>query len=166
MTAAPPDSTRPPGPFSLLGLSIVATVLAIDQTAKAISESRLDYQQLIDLLPVLSLFHVHNTGVAFSFARGLDSLVLVGGTGVITLAVLWLWASAKDGGRLVGAGFALITGGALGNLIDRIRLGYVEDYLYLHIGSRGLFVFNLADVALTLGPILLAWHYLVGGRKG
>jgi len=117
-------------------------------------------------LPILALYRVHNTGVAFSFAHGFDSLLLVGGTALITLVVLWLWATARDGGRLVAIGFALITGGAIGNLIDRIRFGHVVDFLYLHLGDRGLFVFNLADVALTIGPILLAWHYPIGEKRG
>ncbi len=166
MTDAASASPRPPGPLSALGLSIIALVLVLDQASKAIAEAKLDYQQFIDVLPVLALFRVHNTGIAFSFAHGFDSLLLVGGTAAITIAVLWLWSTAKDGGRLVAIGFALITGGALGNLIDRVRFGHVVDFLYLHLGERGFFVFNIADVALTLGPVLLAWHYLIGGKKG
>ncbi len=166
MSASPAEAERPPGPFSWLGLGIVAAVLVLDQASKALAEAKLAYQQFIDVLPILALFRVHNTGIAFSFAHGFDSLLLVGGTAVITLAVLYLWATARDGGRLVAIGFALITGGALGNLIDRVRFGHVVDFLYLHLGNRGFFVFNIADVALTFGPILLAWHYLLGGRKG
>ncbi len=166
MTDAPDASQRPPGPLSALGLSIIALVLVIDQASKAIAEAKLDYQQFIDVLPILALFRVHNTGIAFSFAHGFDSLLLVGGTAAITIAVLWLWSTAKDGGQLVAIGFALITGGALGNLIDRVRFGHVVDFLYLHLGNRGFFVFNIADVALTLGPVLLAWHYLLGSKKG
>ena len=66
----------------------------------------------------------------------------------------------RDGGRIAAAGFALILGGAVGNLIDRLRFGYVIDFLLLHIGDRTLFVFNLADAALTLGPALLLVVYL------
>jgi len=165
MTERTETGLRPPGPLSALGLAIIAAVVVIDQITKAIAEARLDYQHGIELLPILALYRVHNTGVAFSFAHGFDSLLLVGGTALITLVVLWLWATARDGGRLVAIGFALITGGAIGNLIDRVRFGHVVDFLYLHLGDRGLFVFNLADVALTIGPILLAWHYLIGEKK-
>ncbi|SHG96496.1 signal peptidase II [Kaistia soli DSM 19436] len=165
MTKAVSVTARPPGPLSRLGLSIVAVVVVIDQLSKAVAEAKLAYQQFIELLPILALYRVHNTGIAFSLGHGFDSLLLVGGTALITLVVLYLWSTAIEGGRIVAIGFALITGGAIGNLIDRIRFGYVVDFLYLHLGDRGLFVFNLADVALTIGPILLAWHYLLGGRK-
>ncbi|HWJ73535.1 MAG TPA: signal peptidase II [Kaistia sp.] len=166
MTEASSAATRPPGPLSRLGLSIVIAVIIIDQLSKAVAEAKLAYQQFIELLPILALFRVHNTGIAFSFAHGFDSLLIVGGTALITLVVLYLWSTASEGGRIVAVGFALIAGGAIGNLIDRVRFGYVVDFLYLHLGARGLFVFNLADVALTIGPILLGWYYLIGSRKG
>ena len=165
MTQPVSTTARVPGPLSAFGLSIVAVVLVVDQASKFVAERTLDFGRTIDLLPILSLLRVHNTGVAFSLGNDLGSLVLVAGTALITLFVLYLWRTAQDGGRLVAAGFALILGGALGNLIDRIRFGHVVDFLYLHFGARGFFVFNLADVALTLGPILLGWFYLLGGRK-
>ena len=154
-----------PGPLSALGLAIVAGVLVIDQASKLAAERLLAFGQQIDLLPILSLLRVHNTGVAFSLGNDMGSLALVGGTALITLLVLYLWHSARDGGALVAVGFALITGGALGNLVDRVRFGHVIDFLYLHLGERGLFVFNLADAALTIGPVLLAFYYLFGGRR-
>jgi signal peptidase II len=165
------DATNPgstaravPGPLSALGIGVVLAVVIIDQLAKQIAEAKLDYQQFIDILPILALYRVHNTGIAFSFAHGFDSLFLVGGTAIVTLLVLYLWKNATEGGWLVGLGFALIVGGALGNLIDRAIYGHVIDFLYLHVGGRGFFVFNLADVALTIGPILLAWFYLFGKK--
>lgn len=160
-----PAATRVPGPFSRLGLGIVGFVVIVDQLAKLIAEAKLGYQEYIDILPILALLRVHNTGIAFSFAHGFDSLILVVGTAVVTLVVLWLWRSATEGGTLVAVGFALIVGGAIGNLIDRALHGYVIDFLYLHLGGRGFFVFNLADVALTIGPVLLAWFYLFGQKK-
>ena len=78
----------------------------------------------------------------------------------VTAVVLVFWVRNRDGGRLASAGFALILGGALGNLIDRLRLGYVVDFLLLHLGDWTLFVFNLADAALTLGPLLLILAFL------
>lgn len=160
------DTTgRVPGPFSKLGLSIIASVVLIDQIAKYLAEAKLGYQQFIELLPILALYRVHNTGIAFSFAHGFDSQILVAGTVAITLLVLYLWRSATDGGRIVATGFALIAGGAIGNLIDRVLQGHVIDFLYLHVGERGFFVFNLADVALTIGPILLGWYYWLGAKK-
>ena len=155
MTAA----ARPPGPLSVFGLGIAAAVVLIDQVAKLIVEARLPEGEAIDLLPILQLFHVRNTGIAFSlFAGSGVGLVLL--PLVVTAVVLVFWARNRDGGRLAAAAFALILGGAIGNLIDRIRLGYVIDFLLLHFGDWTLFVFNLADAALTLGPLLLILVYL------
>ncbi|MCX5496323.1 signal peptidase II [Kaistia dalseonensis] len=164
MTASP-AAGRVPGPLSRLGLGLVGFVVILDQITKQIAEAKLGYQEYIDILPILALYRVHNTGIAFSFAHGFDSLILVVGTAIVTLIVLYLWKSATEGGTLVAVGFALIVGGAVGNLIDRAIHGYVIDFLYLHIGGRGFFVFNLADVALTIGPVLLAWFYLFVQKK-
>jgi signal peptidase II len=87
-------------------------------------------------------------------------LPLIALTVVIALGVVGFWVRATDGGRPAAIGFALILGGAIGNLADRVRLGSVVDFLYLHLGNRPLFVFNLADAALTLGPLLLILVYL------
>lgn len=162
-TRAEKTAMRPPGPLSRFGLAIIIAVVALDQIAKLIAEAHLDEGQPIALLPILSLLRVYNTGIAFSLGHGFDSLILVAGTAVITLGVFYVWMTAREGGYLVAAGFALVAGGALGNLIDRVRLGHVVDFLYFHLGDRGFFIFNIADVALTLGPILLGWHYLLGG---
>jgi len=81
-------------------------------------------------------------------------------TVAITIIVLAFWWRTRDGGRLAAVGFALIVGGAVGNLIDRLRFGHVVDFLLLHIGDWTLFVFNLADAGLTLGPILLLVAYV------
>ena len=78
----------------------------------------------------------------------------------MTAIVLVFWVSHREGGRLAAAGFALILGGAIGNLIDRLRFGYVIDFLLFHFGDWTLFVFNLADAALTLGPAVLILTYL------
>jgi len=142
------------GPLSATGVVIVAAVVAIDQLAKAIAEATLPLGQTIDLLPFLALYRVHNTGIAFSMFAG-SGAVLIGLMVGVTAIVIAFWVQSRDGGRLVAAGFALILGGALGNLIDRLRFGYVVDFLLLHVGETTLFVFNLADSALTLGPVVL-----------
>ena len=156
--------SRPPGPLSGFGLGIAGAVVAIDQIAKLIVEARLPVGQAIDVLPILTLLHVRNTGIAFSMLAdsgiGLILLPLV-----VTAVVLAFWANNREGGRLAAAGFALILGGAIGNLIDRLRLGYVTDFLLLHFGTWTLFVFNLADAALTLGPVLLILAYLWPAKR-
>jgi signal peptidase II len=156
--------SRPPGPLSAFGLSIIVVVVVVDQISKLIVQARLPEGQPIDVLPILALLHVRNTGIAFSLLAnsgfGVILLPLV-----VTVVVLAFWAHNHEGGKLAAAGFALILGGAIGNLIDRLRLGYVTDFLLLHFGDWTLFVFNLADAALTLGPALLLLIYLWPAKK-
>ena len=150
---------RPDGPLSAFGATIVIAIIVLDQIAKLVAEARLPIGEAIDLLPILTLYRVHNNGIAFSFLS--DSGVgLVVMTLAITVVVVVSWIRSTDGGRLAAASFAFILGGAIGNLIDRLRLGYVIDFLLLHFGERTLFVFNLADAALTFGPVLLIAVYL------
>ena len=110
-------------------------MVVVDQIAKLIVQARLPEGQPIDVLPILTLLHVRNTGIAFSLLAnsgfGVILLPLV-----VTVVVLAFWAHNHEGGKLAAAGFALILGGAIGNLIDRLRLGYVTDFL-LCISATG-----------------------------
>jgi signal peptidase II len=154
-------SQKPDSPLSVLGLSVIGATLAADQATKAWAESTLIYGQQIDLLPILSLYRVHNTGIAFSLLSGFGTLSLVVLILAVTAVVLLIWWRTSDGGRLAAVGYALIVGGALGNLVDRLAYGHVVDFLYLHLGERPLFVFNLADAALTLGPAIMILIFLL-----
>ena len=139
-------------------------VVAVDQAAKLIAEARLPIGETFDILPILTLYRVHNTGIAFSFFAG-SGLGLIAMTLAVTAIVIGFWVRTYDGGWIAAAGFALILAGAIGNLIDRLRLGYVIDFLLLHIGDRTFFVFNLADAALTLGPALLLLVYFFPAKR-
>jgi signal peptidase II len=150
----------PDGPLSLLGIGVVVSVVVVDQVAKALAEATLPFAQAIDVLPFLALYRVHNTGIAFSMLAGSGVAVMTVLVLVVSAIVVAFWLRSHDGGRIAALGFALILGGALGNLVDRLRFGHVVDFLLLHIGERALFVFNLADAALTLGPVLLLTVYL------
>jgi signal peptidase II len=154
------------GPLSLLGLGVIISTLVVDQVTKLLAERMLDYGQPIDLLPILSLYRVHNTGIAFSLFSGFGSFGLLIVMLVVTAIVLAIWYRTADGGRLAAIGYALIVGGALGNIIDRLAYGHVVDFLYLHLGDWSLFVFNLADAALTIGPALLILVFLLPQRTG
>jgi signal peptidase II len=155
---------RPDRPLSFVGLSVIGLTIAIDQIAKMIVERTLPFEVPIDLLPILSLYRVYNTGIAFSLLSGFGDLGLIVLTLAITVVVIVFWQRSEEGGRWAAIGYALIIGGALGNLIDRIAYGHVVDFLYLHLGDRSLFVFNLADAALTLGPCLLILAYLLPAK--
>ncbi len=152
---------RPDLPWSPLGLVIIAATLAIDQATKAWAERTLTLGEQIDILPILSLYRVHNTGIAFSLFNDFGSLSLVVFVVIVIAFVLLIWAKTQEGGRLAAVGYALIVGGALGNLVDRVIYGHVVDFLFLHLGSYPLFVFNLADAALTCGPAIMILVYLL-----
>lgn len=149
---------KPQTPLSPLGLTVVVAVIAMDQVSKLLALSLLPLREPVDLLPILTLYRVENTGIAFSLFSG-SGFPLIVLTLAISLVVIAFWLRATEGGTLAAIGFALILGGAVGNLIDRIRLGSVVDFLLLHFGSRTLFIFNLADAALTLGPLCLIAVY-------
>ena len=133
---------------------LCAVVVAADQAVKAIVEARLFPGEDVDVLGPLGLTLAHNRGVAFGLAGGAGiGLVLVT---VAALAVI-AYVFARDPqrrGMWVAAG--LLAGGALGNLIDRLAAGEVTDYIV--VGSWP--PFNLADVAITAGVLLMVLIYL------
>jgi signal peptidase II len=141
-----------------LAAGLCVLVVALDQGAKALVEHNLVPGEDVDVLGPLSLTLSHNRGVAFGLAGG-------GGDGLVLLAVAALafigFVFARDPARpgmWVAAG--LVAGGALGNLIDRLRTGEVTDYVDLPLWPP----FNLADVAIVAGVALLALVYLREGR--
>ncbi len=153
-------SDKPDGPASRLGIIVIAATLLLDQVTKWIAQSTLNDGERTTFLPLLDLTYEQNTGIAFSFLRGVDSSVLLGLVVLITLVVLIIWQRSQEGGKIAAVGYGLIIGGAVGNIVDRVTHGYVVDFLILHWGDRDLFIFNLADFALTLGPLLLIYAYL------
>jgi signal peptidase II len=159
-----PSPAKPPGPATRLGITIIAGTLIIDQLTKLIADAALEPETLIHILPILGLYLTYNPGIAFSFLTGSNTALLLGLVIVITIVVLVLWTRSSEGGKLAAIGFGLIVGGAVGNIVDRIVQGHVVDFLLLHFGDRDLFIFNLADFALTVGPILLIYAYLFGPR--
>jgi len=134
----------------------VAVVLA-DQVTKAIVLSRFHPGEGVVVTSYFNLVLVYNKGAAFSFlsdAPGWQTPLLVG-FAVVAIAVVahLLWRSPD---RLVlSAGLALILGGALGNVIDRLRFGQVVDFLDFHAGGWHWPAFNVADSAITVGAVLL-----------
>ena len=136
------------------GLVVVAAVV-LDQIAKyAVVSGMGDHQEIV-LLPVLSLFRTSNTGIAFSMLPWLGDYGLI----LLMLAVigfvLYLWRAADPRRIVMRFGFALVLGGAVGNLIDRIAHGHVIDFILFHVGGWSFAVFNLADSFITIGAALV-----------
>jgi len=145
-------------------LACAAAVLALDQLTKAIASAHLIPGEPLPLLgQFLRLTLVHNTGAAFGLFPGSRiPFILVS---VLAIAVV-LYLFARDAYRSLVNRILLgcILGGALGNLVDRIRWGRVVDFIDVGLGSVRWPVFNVADSAVTLGVILLAWNLARSGR--
>ncbi len=136
-------------------IAIIIIAVLTDQIIKYLVETGMDYQQQIDLLPFLALFRVHNEGIAFSMLSGMHDIALIGLTLVVIGFVSYLWWSTSPDRWISRAGFALIIGGAIGNLIDRSVHGYVIDYILFHLPSWSFAVFNLADAYISVGAGLV-----------
>jgi len=142
--------------YPLLAIAIPITVL--DQIAKWIVRSNLKLWESKPIIPgFLYLSHVANRGAAFGIMRGLSWLLIPISILAIVFIFLYYKAYRNDVWMRISLGFLL--GGALGNLIDRVRLGYVVDFVDLRWWPS----FNLADASVCIGAILLA--YRLGFRK-
>lgn len=147
-------------PLPVVGLAIAAALFVLDQLTKWIVTGPLGVDQLGDvreIVPIFALRFVQNMGVSLGLLRA-DSdtarWLLVLFTGAIAAAVaVWMTRETKRGEQVA---LGLVLGGALGNILDRIRLGYVVDFADLHFGEwRPFLVFNLADAAITIGVLIL-----------
>lgn len=149
-----------------LGLS--AVVIALDQITKLWVVSSLRLHESIPLLPFFSLTYVQNTGAAFSFLAGAGGwqrwFFLVLAVAASAAILVWLWRLRENQGLVAGA-LSLVLGGALGNFIDRARLGYVIDFLDFHYQQWHWPAFNVADAAITCGVILLLWDSLTQPKQ-
>ncbi|HLK70606.1 MAG TPA: signal peptidase II [Steroidobacteraceae bacterium] len=150
-----PALAAPRGSLPFLWVSVL--IVALDQLTKAWVVAHIGLFQTINVLPVLQITHVYNRGAAFSFLNdasgwqrwAFTALALI----ISVLLVLWLRRIERRQ-ALLACGAALVLGGALGNLIDRLRLGQVIDFLAAHWGAHYFPTFNLADSAITVGVIL------------
>ncbi len=113
--------------------------------------------QQIKLIPIFDLTRVHNYGISlglFQAESDTGRWVLVGITAAIAALVAWWITKEKKLGDQLA--LAMVMGGALGNIVDRVRFGYVVDFLDLHFGSfRPFYVFNVADAAISIGVVIL-----------
>ena len=134
---------------------IVLVVVVLDQAIKALVVAEMALGDVIELVPFLALYHARNTGIAFSLFDGVGGLGLALLALVVLAVVMVLWIKTPADRRLTHLGLAVIVGGAIGNLIDRVRLGYVVDYVYFHTPVWSFAVFNLADACITVGAIAI-----------
>jgi len=147
------------------GYILALMVFIADQATKWVVTYPLELQfrRQIEILPFFNLTWVENRGVSMGFLTASSETtrwLLVAMTSAIALFVaVWLWREKR---RDDAWGLALVLGGALGNIVDRIRFGYVVDFADLHFGDwRPFLVFNVADAAITIGVLLLLLRALL-----
>lgn len=148
-------------PYALL----VVAAIALDQWVKHLVETGLPFQEKLDLVPFLALYRTYNTGIAFSMFSSFGDKGLVIIATLVVAFVLYLAARTPAGHLLARIGFALIIGGALGNLLDRAVYGHVIDYILFHTPVWSFAVFNLADAFISVGAVLVVFDELIGWRR-
>lgn len=141
----------------MMRLSVIASlVIIVDRLAKYYSLHNLTIGETVKVIP--NIFHltlVLNTGSAFGLFRGWAPVFIVLSAVIIAFIAVYVWRyKVKDTYMITALG--LILGGAFGNLIDRVSLGYVIDFLDFRIWP----VFNIADSSITIGAMLIAWRIL------
>lgn len=149
---------------------IVGGVVIADQLVKWLVQGRLTLGQSVPVVPgFLQLTRVHNTGAAFGFLNDIDfpmkSLaLLVLSTAALGALALYAAQLGPDE-RLTRLGLACVIGGAIGNLIDRVRVGYVLDFVDAYWNGWHFWAFNVADAAITVGVGLMILDLLGVGRQ-
>lgn len=133
-----------------------------DQISKWVILSILDLRSVgrIELLPFFNFTYVENRGISLGMFQANDDgarwLLVAGTTAIAAIVGWWLRRETQKWDQV---GLAMILGGALGNIVDRVRLGYVVDFLDLHIGAiRPFYVFNIADAAISIGVVILLFR--------
>ena len=145
--------------------TIAGLIVIVDQLSKAVVRFSLPLYQPIPVIEgFFSLTHIENPGGAFGFlaghSSGLQRLFFLGGTLAAIWVLVYLYKKIPVGHLLLASGLALILGGAIGNLIDRIRFGKVTDFLDFFVGHLHWPAFNVADSAVTVGGIIFIYHLL------
>ena len=139
-------------------LLLSAMVVLIDQLTKSYITSHYGEFEFTTVLPILDITRMHNVGAAFSFLAGASGwqrwLFIALAVGVSIAIVVWLFRMPASK-VLLAAGLSLVLGGAIGNVIDRIRLGHVIDFIHFHWDRAYFPAFNVADSAITVGAALL-----------
>jgi lipoprotein signal peptidase len=158
--------------FIPLGLIAALVVLAADQASKWWVLNMLDLPELrqVVLLPVLNLTMVWNRGVTFGLLNGLGAWghVLLAAVSLAVVAALGVWLRRAES-PVVATAIGAIAGGAIGNVIDRVRFGAVVDFIHAHVetpwGDLSWYVFNVADAAIVCGVATLIIGSQFSGRR-
>jgi signal peptidase II len=164
----PAASARDPSALKWLWISL--GVLVLDQVTKALIVARFVQFERVDVLPILEITRLHNYGAAFSLlhdAGGWQHYFFVTLAFAVSAGIVfWLTKLRFRANALLASGLALILGGALGNVIDRLQHGHVVDFIHFHWFERAYFpAFNFADTAITIGAAFLILDSILESRR-
>jgi signal peptidase II len=140
-------------------MTVAAVVVVFDQATKWAIIEWVSLYEKVPLNSFINLTHQRNTGAAFSFladAGGWQRWFFIALATVVSLIIaVWLWRIRRERQAVLAAGLALVLGGAIGNLIDRIALGYVTDFIQVWFGDWAFPSFNVADAGISVGAAFL-----------
>ncbi len=150
-------------------LLLSAVVIIADQATKAYIVRHFGVFEFTSVLPILDITRLHNVGAAFSFlanASGWQRWLFIGLAVAVSVAItVWLVRLPRGTRGLLSAGLALVLGGAVGNVIDRIRFGHVVDFIHFHWDQAYFPAFNVADSAITVGAACLLLDALFDSKR-
>lgn len=141
---------------------IAVVVILLDQASKAAVVANVALGATVPIIPTLDLHHTTNRGIAFGFAQNFGDIHLPIAFAVV-LVLLAVYRSLVGRAQWVRLALALQVGGAIGNIIDRLRIGAVTDFISFHIDAIGFqfAIFNVADAAITVGSVILVGALLL-----
>ena len=146
-------------------LITAAVIIVVDQATKALIAQSIGLYESVTIIPgFLDFTHVRNTGAAFGLLNTTElpmkGLVMVTMALIAIVAIGAYGATLRADERIARAGLALVLGGAIGNLIDRARMGYVLDFVDVYSGNWHFWAFNVADAAISVGAVLVIFDLL------
>ena len=153
------------GWYALRWYGLALVLILLDQYTKGLASSALEYGRPVPIFPWFNLTLQHNTGAAFSFLNDAGGwqryFFTVVAIGISAALVVWLYVMPR-GQWLLALSLGLILGGALGNVWDRIALGYVVDFISVHYQQHYFPAFNLADSAISVGAASMLFDSFFG----
>lgn len=150
-----------------LWLVLSGVIFILDIWTKNLASSQLQYARPVEILPILNFTLLHNPGAAFSFLSDAGGwqrwFFTVVSTIVSVVLLVWLLRLQRSE-KLLALSLALILGGAIGNLYDRVSLGYVVDFISFHYSGWYFPAFNIADSAISVGAVLMILDMFFGSQ--
>lgn len=155
-------------PYPWIWLAVSAIVILLDWHTKSLASDALELYRPVEVFPWLNITLAHNYGAAFSFLSDAGGwqrwFFIVLASGISLFLLVWLLRLPRQE-WLTALGLSMILGGAIGNLIDRIVLGYVVDFIDVYYQQWHYPAFNVADSAITCGVVLLLLDMLMQSRR-